>query len=190
MAFATLLAHERVTKGIARTGQARHHRAGGNSHRFRKLPEREPFQHTKPEQLTCPNGQAAQRPLDQRHVVRLQQQRFRIRGGSEMAVMLLVERFDRCVAAMRLPAVAGIADNSQEPGATVSAVECRKVPEGAQRGLLHHIVGVGFIPNQPPRETTAGRQMGQDDIVKSIAGRITAPLLGSTLDVHVASLAC
>jgi len=132
MAFATLLAHERVTKRVARACQARHHCAGRNSHRLRKLPVGEPFQLSKPEQLTRPNGQAAQRPFDQRHVIRLQQQRFWIRGGSEMAVMLLVERVDRRVAAMRLPAVAGVADNSKEPGPAVSSVECRKVPEGAQ----------------------------------------------------------
>jgi hypothetical protein len=132
MAIVTLLADECVTKGVARTCQAGHHRAGGNSHRLRKLPVREPFQLSKPEQLTRPNGQAAQRSFDQRDVIRLQQERFRIRGGSEMTVMLLVERVDRRVAAMRLPAVAGVADNPKEPGPAVSSVECRKIPEGAQ----------------------------------------------------------
>ena len=190
MTTATLLAHERVTKRVARACQPGHHRAHGNPHRLSELPVREPFQLSKPEQLARPIRQAAQRPFDQCHVVGLQQQRFRIRGGFKLTVMLLVELVDRRVAAMRLPAEAGVADDSKEPRAAISTVERRKVPEGAQRGLLHHIVGVVFIANQPPGKTTASRQMGQDDIVKSIADRKGSPLVGSTLDVHVTSLEC
>jgi hypothetical protein len=112
----------------------------------------------------------AHRLRDQRDIVGLQQQRFRIQCLLDDAVLLLVEWVSGRTEARALPTTR-VAHDPEEPGARVSARECVEVSQRAQRRLLHGVLGIVFIPHEPPRQPMGSCQMGENDFIESVTDR-------------------
>ena len=84
------------------------------------------------------------------------------------AVSFLVERIGQRPNASP-SSVTGVSDNPKKPRAPVSAGKRPKVPERSQRGFLHDILRVGFIPRQPARQPIRGVEMGQHHIFEGLS---------------------
>src|SRR5262245_51458691 len=72
---------------------------------------------------------------------------------------------------MAAPAATGVANNSEEPGASIASGKRPKVSEGPQGRLLNDIFGVVLIAYEPSRQPIGRTKMRQNDIVKSLIER-------------------
>jgi hypothetical protein len=86
-------------------------------------------------------------------------------------VLLFIERVGECLDAVAAPATAGVANNAEEPGPTISASKCSKVSKGPERRFLHDIFRIVLIPHEPARQPIGRIEMGQDDLVKTLTAR-------------------
>ena len=82
------------------------------------------------------------------------------------AVVFLVERIDVCGRLTGAPAVTGIPDDPQEPGAAVATGKGAEVAERPQGRILHGVLGVVLISREPPSEPARRTEMRQHDIVE------------------------
>jgi hypothetical protein len=61
----------------------------------------------------------------------------------------------------------GVANDSEDQGAPISACKCPKVLEGPQRRLRHDIFRVLPVPHQPAGQSIRGIEMGKNDFVRT-----------------------
>src|SRR6185295_15243356 len=94
--------------------------------------------------------------------------RFWIGCALDAAVLLLIERVGEGDEVGHLPAATGVANDSEEPCARVSARERPEVSQRAQRRFLHGILGVVLISHEPACQTIGGIEMGQNDLVETL----------------------
>jgi hypothetical protein len=80
-------------------------------------------------------------------------------------VLLLIEYVAR--AAPRVSIVARVANNSEEPRSTIAAGECPKVPQGSQASVLHDILCIVLVRDEPSCQSVRGVEVWQDDLVKT-----------------------
>src|SRR4029450_8279169 len=121
------------------------------------------------------------RSLDQRRVIGLEQQRFRIARRPFAVVLLFIERVGQCLESATAPATTGVANDSEEPGTAVSARKCAEVPKGPQRRLLHDVFSIVLIPHQPACQAIASIEVGQYNLLKTAADRVCC--VGSTKSI-------
>jgi hypothetical protein len=77
-------------------------------------------------------------------------------------VYFFVEDFrEFLIAPFLQPAVAGIADNRQNPSAPVTAMKAIKGVKGAQVRLLHKVFRVMIIAAEPARQVVSRSKMRQ-----------------------------
>jgi hypothetical protein len=160
---------QRTAQGHAGAGQSRHHGSHGYANDLSQLSIRQTLEFAEYEQLMEVIRQAAERPRNQHGVIALKQQRFRIRLWSGATVLLFIERVGRWLVAMTTPAIARVANDSEEPRPPISAHKCPEVSKGPQGGLLHHIFRIAFVPHQPARQAVAGIQVRNDDSFKALS---------------------
>ena len=118
---------ERVT--AAR--QAGHDGSDRDVQRVSQFLVRQTIQLASGEQCARANRQPAHREFDHPHVIGAQQQRFRIRGRPDEAVLFLVELVGDQLCAAMDPVPARVADDAEEPGSAVAAGKCLKVSKGS-----------------------------------------------------------
>src|SRR6476661_3112451 len=98
-------------------------------------------------------------------------QRFRIETRTNRVVVRFVEDVGWCVKAPGAPAAGRVANNPEEPGAPIATSECPEVSKGPQQRLLYDIFRVLLMPQPPSREPIGGIEVGQDDLVETLADR-------------------
>ena len=113
-------------------------------------------------------SQTAHRPCDCVGVVGLEQQRLWIRLRTGVAVVLFVERAGGRLEAAA-PAVTRVADDAEEPGASISATEGPEVSQRPQGRFLHDVLRIAFVAHQTARQPPGGVKMRQDDGVETFA---------------------
>src|ERR1022692_1040492 len=64
------------------------------------------------------------------------------------------------------PCVSGIAHDRENPGAQIPAAKSCRKPDCAHVGLLHHVLGVVIVTNQPSREVVRSIHMGEEGAVE------------------------
>src|SRR5687768_15762005 len=72
---------------------------------------------------------------------------------------------------MAAPAITGVADNSEEPGAPVAAAEGPEVSEGPQGRLLHDVVRNVRVTHQPAREPVGSIEMWKHHDLEALCSR-------------------
>jgi hypothetical protein len=109
--------------------------------------------------------------LAQQPAVRLAQQLDLGVGAADadLRMDLLVEWIDDLVAPLPLlqEAVERVADDGEQPGAGVGAVEAVEKLQRPQDGGLQHVLGVRIVAGQPAGQIVRGVEMGQDGAVEA-----------------------
>src|SRR5687767_10062707 len=126
-----------MPEGLAGARESRHHRPNRDPDYLGQLTIGQPIELTEYEQLLKVIGESPERPLHRRRFVDLKQQRFRIRLWSRTAVLHFIERVRRPREAVTAPAVAGVADDSEEPGSPIPSGKRLEVSKRPERRLLH-----------------------------------------------------
>jgi hypothetical protein len=165
------LAYSRIQYGAKRAPGAKqggHHRAGGNVEDFRQLVVREPFQFAKYENLPGAGGQRGDRALDRGCAIGAKELGLRIGQRLIAGVMLFIEEIEprRHVAAASEQT--GIPDDPQKPGTAVAAGKGAEVPQGPQGRVLHGVLGVVLVSQDPSRKSMGRTKMRQHDVVEAL----------------------
>jgi hypothetical protein len=82
-------------------------------------------------------------------------------------MQFFVERFRLTVDASAAQVTTRIADDCEEPRAPVAAGEGPKITKGAQRRILHNVLGILLVSHQPASEAMSGVEMWQDDVLEA-----------------------
>src|SRR5690348_82785 len=109
--------------------QSGHDGADGDAQRIGNLAVRHLFELAEPDQLAAARRQGTKRPFETPRGVDLEQPCLRAGSRTLVVVLPLVEEVRRLPQALRQPAAAGVADDSQKPG---PAVPAREAPEVAK----------------------------------------------------------
>jgi hypothetical protein len=85
-------------------------------------------------------------------------------------VPLFIERVGLCLHVVTVSAKAGVANDPEEPGTSISTGKCPEVSKGAERRFLHDIFRVVLISRQPSRQSiyAVGRMSSIDALLKDI----------------------
>ena len=73
------------------------------------------------------------------------------------------------IAILPQPCVAGVSDDLQQPRTSItSSLKTRKGMQCAQKGLLHHVLGISIAASEPAREIVGRVQMRQYDLFEQL----------------------
>jgi hypothetical protein len=156
---------QRNAQRCARTRQARHHGADRDAGHLGDFFVRHVFQFAQHDHLAKRWRQCLDRGVDAAAPRASLPQHGRV-GHSRWrrdAVLVLIVEGERLGQRVVLPqpVVAGVAHDAQQPWPRVVAAQAVEKTERAQIGLLHRIVRVLFVAQQPAREVVGRAQMRQ-----------------------------
>ena len=123
----------------------------------------------KHEELTGPVRQISQHLFDQPGVSGVQQQRFGSHRQPSAAVLFLIEHVGWRVLPLAVPPITGISNDPEEPGPAIPSRERPEVTKRPQRSLLHDVLGIVLIADQPACEPVRSIEVWHDDVVEGRA---------------------
>ena len=100
----------------------------------------------------------------------MQQQRFGIARQLRSIVLVVIEHVCRHPHRLGAPAPAGVANDSEKPGACVPPCKGWEVAKRAQCGLLHNVFRIMLVSNQPACQTVCSVEVWQDDVLEPFWG--------------------